>query len=294
MQYKNLFLISLAFIYGCNTNQSEESTTDSQLSYLYLQDPADDKNIFESLDTSFLGAIAHRFEESNEQDSLQALARTYDFETGTLREQAKADPKINKLLMQGNILAMGSPQQTSTTPSNTLAKVSIDNSGILIKTATGEFIPTNEYGFRYRIHAQTYGWTPYIDRGSLGWTDKRVEAIEWTTPGVQGKAHVAEYGTSDWKNTGERLGTVGLSNRIVAVWFRTVSGGQGFIQYRINYIFDNKSVFDNGKWGSWKYEGQQCGDIGKAIGIDKIGIYRMKFGNGNACSRPGEGVCQGF
>ena len=288
----SVLTVSLAYM-GCNVdgNDVEQEKVSPSASngaapaFLFLQAPSDSESVFDRIEVSFLRTIVQRFKDQGKVDSLRAITSTYDLNTGMLLENAKRSPEIGRLLKNGTTLSMSASAEES------------DPAGlkVLAKRAEGEPIPTNAYSFRYRVSVQDHGWSLFTDFGGLGWANKRLEAIQWSTVGVQGKGSIQDYGMTDWKNPGDVLGTYGISKRLEAIWFRTTSEGTGFMQYRVSLKPNSYKGLFKGyvKWEEWAYEGQMAGTWAEAKTVDEVGIFRMKFGNGNACPAPGQGPCQG-
>jgi hypothetical protein len=287
-------VLAASLVYtGCNVSDNDVAqekpspavVNGAAPAFLFLQDPSDNENIFDKIEVPFLRTLVQRFKDQGKADSLRAITSTYDLNTGMMLENAKRSPEISRLLKNGTTLSMSSSSEEGAPAGVT----------VLAKKADGETIPSNEYGFRYRVYSQDHEWSNYTDRGSAGWENKRLEAIQWSTAGVQGKGHVQSYGDTDWKNPGDVLGTTAISKRLEAIWFRTTSEGIGFIQYRVSFYPNRWRGIIEGyvKWEDWAYEGQMAGSTGQGQTVDEVGIFRMKFGNGNACSEPGQGQCQG-
>lgn len=79
---------------------------------------------------------------------------------------------------------------------------------------------------------------------------------------IQIKAHIQDYGWSDWKSTGEVVGTVGEDKRIEAIIL------EGDVSYRVH-------AQDIG-WTEWKNSGEIAGTVGESKQIEAIEIKSSK------------------
>lgn len=79
---------------------------------------------------------------------------------------------------------------------------------------------------------------------------------------LQVKAHIQDYGWTDWKNAGEVIGTVGEDKRIEAIII------EGDVSYRVH-------VQDHG-WTDWKNSGEIAGTVGESKQIEAIEIKSSK------------------
>ncbi|MGL1901369.1 MAG: hypothetical protein OCC49_04465 [Fibrobacterales bacterium] len=271
---RTLFFFTIFIVVSCSENNPttphsvvSEQSESTELEYLFLFDGNNENSIYNELDTSLISAIVTRFEKEGKIDSAQAFLLTYNPKTGKLREEAKESPIISELLQSASIFAMG------------------ETAPLLLKQSIAA-VPTNELGFSYRIHSQSHGWShsedrsTWIDRGSLGWSEKRLEAVQWNNSSIRGQGHVQNIGDTEVSNS--IIGTTGQSRRLEAVRFWSTGSPYfkpGFMQYRTQHT-------GTSHWDGWKFSGQWAGSIGKSKTVDKVGIFYMKWGNGNAFERP--------
>lgn len=82
------------------------------------------------------------------------------------------------------------------------------------------------------------------------------------TPDIRTKAHIQDYGWTDWKSTGEVIGTVGEDKRIEAIVL------EGDVSYRVH-------AQDIG-WTDWKNSGEIAGTVGESKQIEAIEIKSSK------------------
>lgn len=81
---------------------------------------------------------------------------------------------------------------------------------------------------------------------------------KYKMPNLQIKAHIQDYGWSNWKQEGEVVGTVGEDKRIEAIIL------EGDVSYRVH-------VQDHG-WTEWKNSGEIAGTVGESKQIEAIEI----------------------
>lgn len=130
-------------------------------------------------------------------------------------------------------------------------------------------------GLKYRVHRQTYGWTDWVDAGTLAGTtgeSKRLEAIEIKLTGdlaekysVQYRAHAQTYGWNmGWVSDGQTAGTTGQSKRLEALDVKLVEkGGEPAIQYKTH-----RQSF--GWETSWAKNGDLAGTTGQSKRLEAI------------------------
>ncbi len=99
---------------------------------------------------------------------------------------------------------------------------------------------------------------PFVNNPSR-WNDFKARLVQ----GIRIKAHIQDYGWTDWKNCNDIVGTVGEDKRIEAIVL------EGDVSYRVH-------VQDLG-WTEWKNSGEIAGTEGESKQIEAIEIKSNKI-----------------
>ena len=100
---------------------------------------------------------------------------------------------------------------------------------------------------------------PFVNNPSR-WNDFKARLTK--VPDIQIKAHIQDYGWTEWKNTNEIIGTEGEGKRIESIILKGNNGVD--ISYRVH--------MEGIGWSDWKHNGEIAGTEGENRRIESIEI----------------------